>query len=80
MKIKKLAKWLHSGTFSRTQHRNNYRDHKFDREIDIFVDYISQLPYLKVIGVPISFSITLVGFSPIILMAVVESIKNIKNK
>lgn len=80
MKIKKLAKWLHSGTFSRTQHRNNYRDHKFNREIDIFVDYINQLPYLKVIGAPVAVSITLVEFSPIILMVAVESIKNIKNK
>lgn len=67
MKIKQLAKWIHSGTFDFRSHE--YRDHKFNRPIDNLINYLSQLPYLKVIGIPLGFIIFLIQWSPVIAVA-----------
>ena len=51
--------WLTTGNWSYKYHKANYRDSKFNRDIDIIVDYISQIPYFKLIGSPIAFLIIL---------------------
>lgn len=70
MKIKKLAKWIHSGTFDFRSHE--YRDHKFNRPIDNLINYLSQLPYLKIVGIPLGFIIFLIQWSPIIAFVLFE--------
>lgn len=65
-KINKFIDWLINGEWSRQKHKNAYHD-KFDRDIDIFVDYISQVPYFKLIGSPIAFLIIIGMWSPLIL-------------
>lgn len=64
MKIKTALKWLHSGTFDFRSHE--YRDHKFNRPIDNLINYLSQLPYLKIIGIPLGFIIFLIQWTPVI--------------
>lgn len=64
MKIKTALKWLHSGTFDFRSHE--YRDHKFNRPIDNLINYLSQLPYLKIVGIPLGFIIFLIQWSPVI--------------
>lgn len=66
-KVKQFSAWLKDGTWSRKQHKIEYHDSKFNRDIDIFVDYISQIPYLKLIGSPIVFLILLIYWSPVLL-------------
>ena len=81
MKIKTALKWLHSGTFDFRSHE--YRDHKFNRPIDNLINYLSQLPYLKVIGIPLGFIIFIIQWSPvlahILLELIVHKIREIRN-
>lgn len=72
--------WLSSGTWSRTKHKNDYHD-KFNRDIDIFVDYISQIPYFKLIGFPVAFLIIIAEWFPIFAVVWLEFIwDSVKSK
>lgn len=71
MKIKTALKWLHSGTFDFRSHE--YRDRKFNSPIDNLINYLSQLPYLKIIGIPLGFIIFLIQWSPVIVVVLFES-------
>lgn len=70
MKIKTALKWLHSGTFDFRSHE--YRDHKFNMPIDNLINYLSQLPYLKIVGIPLGVIIFLIQWSPVVAVVLFE--------
>lgn len=67
--------WISSGEWSYKKYKRDYRD-KFNRPIDISIEYIAQLPYLKIVGYPVASVMTVILFSPYIAMFVWYSIQN----
>lgn len=51
-KVQKFLEWLPKGEWSYTKYEKEYRDTKFDRNRDIIGGYIAQIPYFKLIGLP----------------------------
>ncbi len=79
IKLKEGFDWLRSGTFN--YYSNEYRDHKFNRTIDNIVNFIAQLPYLKLIGIPIATVSVLIEFGSIIVYVYAENfIHKLKGK
>jgi hypothetical protein len=62
MKIISIAKAIHSGTFSYAKHKSEYSDSKFDRDWDIFISYLCQLPYVKIVTLPVGYIMWIASF------------------
>ena len=75
--MNKFFKWLSSGEWSYSKYKSSYRDSKFDRNRDIIEGYISQIPYIKLIGSPIAGLMIIIEWLPIVVMVFWESRKEI---
>ena len=84
MNIKNAIKVIKGGTFNMKEYVNSYNDPKQMNAIDPYMEYLAQLPYLKVITfipVPMLFFISFVIFiSPAIFYMSVDKIHDIYKK
>lgn len=71
MNIKDVIKNIPAGTFNYKSYKSKYRC-KFNRDIDIFLKYIAQLPYLKVITYPMVMIFIMMSYLPIVVLILAE--------
>lgn len=71
MNLIDVIKSIPKGTFNYSRYKKEYRC-KFNREIDIMMEYAAQLPYFKIITFPIAAALMLLELLPIILVILFE--------
>lgn len=71
MKLIEYIKYIPKGTFNYKRYKRNYHC-KFNRDIDIFLEYMAQLPYIKVVTAPLVILIMLIEFLPIVAVVMSE--------
>lgn len=72
-KVQKFLEWLPKGEWSYTKYEKEYRDPKFARKRDIIGEYIAQIPYFKLIGLPMSVLMLLIECFPIAVQVIWEN-------
>lgn len=75
--MRKFFTWLFDGTFSYQEYKKSYGCTKFNRKIDIFENYICQIPLFKLIGVPIATLMIVGEWLPIIIVVMWEERKDV---
>lgn len=80
MSILKVIKNIPGGTFNYTKYKKTYRC-KFNRDADIFLEYMAQLPYFKIITAPIVVFFMTLEFLPIFVAVLFEHLlEKLKSK
>jgi len=72
-KLQNILEWLLKGEWSYIKYKKEYRDTKSARKRDIIGEYIAQIPYFKLIGLPMSVLMLLVEWLPIAVIVIWES-------
>lgn len=72
-KLQNILEWISKGEWSYIKYKKEYRDAKFSRKRDIIGEYIAQIPYFKLIGLPMSVLMLLIEWLPIAIIVIWES-------
>lgn len=68
--MNKFLEWLPKGEWSYVKFEKEFTTFKLKRKRDIIGEYIAQVPYLKVIGVPVSSLMLLIEWFPIAVQVI----------